>query len=171
MKKHMRIWKRIVIIFFVSSLVTGCDQGTKSLATEYLPKYESTSYLNDIIRIGYIENTGAFLGLGSNLSNELRFLIFVFAVGTFLLSLLIYLVMSPKQNVYSLVALSLVLGGGISNFFDRATNNGAVVDFLNIGLGSIRTGIFNVADMAILLGMFLFIFFKNKPYANEQKNF
>lgn len=49
-----------------------------------------------------------------------------------------------------------MFSGGASNLFDRATNDGAVVDFLNVGVGPVRTGIFNIADMAILLGALLF---------------
>ena len=51
-----------------------------------------------------------------------------------------------------------MFSGGVSNFIDRASNNGAVVDFLNIGIGPIRTGIFNIADVAIMFGFALFIF-------------
>jgi signal peptidase II len=61
-----------------------------------------------------------------------------------------------------LISLTLIFSGGISNFYDRASNNGAVIDFLNVGIGSLRTGIFNVADMAIMLGVFLLLFAKDK---------
>ena len=37
---------------------------------------------------------------------------------------------------------------------------GSVIDFLNVGVGPLRTGIFNVADMAILLGVGIFLFTK-----------
>jgi signal peptidase II len=51
-----------------------------------------------------------------------------------------------------LTALTLFLAGGISNLVDRVTH-GSVVDFMNVGLGPLRTGIFNVADMAIMTGL------------------
>lgn len=158
----MNIWKRILTIILVSTSCVGCDQTTKALATEYLSKNRMDTYFYDVLRIGHTENIGAFLGLGSSLSFEFRFGIFVVAVGVFLFGLLYYLVSNAKQNFYSLVALSLVFSGGISNFYDRVVNNGAVVDFLNVGIGSIRTGVFNVADMAILLGIFIFIFAEQK---------
>jgi signal peptidase II len=71
---------------------------------------------------------------------------------------------SRKLKIIDITALSLFLGGGVSNFYDRATNSGAVIDFLNIGVGSFRTGIFNVADMAIMLGaaILLFVSFKQQ---------
>ena len=78
--------------------------------------------------------------------------------GIFLTSFLLYLVFSSPLNMYTLVGLSCLFSGGASNFVDRAMNNGAVGDFLNFGVGSIRTGIFNVADMAIFVGVALFLF-------------
>ncbi len=158
----MNLWKRILTIILVSISCVGCDQTTKSLAAEYLSKNGMDTYFYDILRIGYTENIGAFLGLGNGLSSEVRFGIFVVVVGLFLFCLLYYLVTNHKQNFYSLVSLSLVFSGGISNFYDRVINNGAVIDFLNIGFGSIRTGVFNVADMAILLGIFVFMFTEKK---------
>jgi signal peptidase II len=164
----MNVWKRILVIFLVTLSCVGCDQGTKLLASEYLPR-QMASYLNDILRLGYTENSGAFLGLGNNLSEQARFWIFVVLVGTFLLALFVYLVSNSKQNLASLIALSLVFSGGISNFYDRVVNNGAVIDFLNIGIGSIRTGIFNVADIAIMLGVVLLLFAQNKNKAAVKK--
>ena len=106
----------------------------------------------------YAENTGAFLGLGTSLPPHLRFLIFTALVGLFLLALLIYLLKSKEMDRLALVALGLVFVGGLSNFIDRALNEGAVVDFLNLGFGGLRTGIFNLADVYIMVGAFLLIF-------------
>jgi len=61
------------------------------------------------------------------------------------------------------IALGLVAGGGISNLIDRLFYDGRVTDFLNIGIGSFRTGIFNLADMAILAGALLLILSRYAP--------
>ena len=87
----------------------------------------------------------------------------------FLLGLLAYLLTSRKLKIIDITALSLFLGGGVSNFYDRATNSGAVIDFLNIGLGSLRTEIFNVADMAIMLGAGILLFVSFKQTKKESK--
>jgi signal peptidase II len=47
--------------------------------------------------------------------------------------------------------VALFVDGGASNLLDRITY-GKVIDFMNVGLGPVRTGIFNVADLAIMLG-------------------
>jgi signal peptidase II len=48
-----------------------------------------------------------------------------------------------------------VVGGGISNLVDRLLYDDGVIDFLSIGVGSFRTGIFNLADVYILVGSFV----------------
>jgi signal peptidase II len=157
----MSILKRVQMILVICLISVGIDQGTKWYASEYLPKFEMTSYWNDMLRIGYAENTGAFLGLGSGMSDSAKFWIFVCAVGVILCALLIYILRTKTQTAYGLASLTLIFSGGISNFYDRSANNGAVIDFLNVGIGPLRTGIFNVADMAIMLGVFLLLFAKD----------
>ena len=152
----MGIWKRISVILLVSLFCIGCDQSSKHVAATHLKGNAMTSYFSDTVRIGYAENRGAFLGIGKNLPKKSRFLIFTVLVGVFLTGFLLYLVFSRPVNLFSLVALSCMFSGGASNFYDRAMNDGAVVDFLNVGIGSLRTGIFNIADMAILFGAMLF---------------
>lgn len=161
----MNTSKRLLTIFSVTLSCIICDQGTKFLASKHLPKNETFSYLNDIIRITYTENMGAFLGLGHHLSEQARFWLLVVLVGAFLSGLFIYLVSKTNHNLVSLIALSLMFSGGISNFHDRVFNHGAVIDFLNIGLGSLRTGIFNVADIAIMLAVVMLFFVKNNTTA------
>lgn len=160
--------KRALMLTIITLISAGIDQGTKWYASNYLPKFEMTSYWADIMRIGYVENTGAFLGLGSGMSDSAKFWIFVCAVGVVLLSLLVYILKNQSQTTFAMGALSLIFSGGISNFYDRALNNGAVIDFLNIGFGSLRTGIFNVADMAIMLGVFLLLFAKEKKLETDK---
>jgi signal peptidase II len=76
--------------------------------------------------------------------------VFVIGTGVALLFAVWVAVRSPV-NEWTLLGLSLFVGGGASNWVDRVTR-GSVIDFLNVGLGSLRTGIFNVADVAIMLG-------------------
>ena len=58
----------------------------------------------------------------------------------------------------TVVAWSLVLSGGLGNLVDRIINDGRVIDFMNIGIGSLRTGIFNVADVYITVGVVVLVF-------------
>jgi signal peptidase II len=79
---------------------------------------------------------------------------------------LCYLLVSPLPRVTA-VALSLICGGGCGNLIDRIAHGGYVIDFLNVGVGGLRTGIFNIADMAIMAGALLMVL----PSAKRDKTF
>jgi len=149
---------RVSIVFILSLGCIGCDQSTKSLAKNVLQFETPKSYLNDTIRIMYTENSGAFLGVGDSLPPLLQTLFFKVMVGLVLCFLLYHLVTADGLNALSVTALTLMFAGGVGNLIDRFTNNGSVVDFLNIGIGPVRTGIFNVADIVVFIGAMLLFF-------------
>ena len=60
--------------------------------------------------------------------------------------------MRARRDVWLLSGASLVLAGGASNWIDRLVR-GSVIDFMNVGIGRLRTGVFNVADVAIMAGV------------------
>ena len=83
-----------------------------------------------------------------------QFWIFTILVGAALVGAAIYLVREAHRiAAVTLIAIALLLGGGIGNLIDRLVNEGRVIDFMNVGIGSLRTGVFNVADMAIMAGV------------------
>lgn len=128
----------------------GCDRITKHLATSALSDAPGRSYLSGLVRLEYAENTGAFLGLGADLPESSRFLLFTVATGLMLLGLIVVTI-RYRWAGWSLVGAAMFVAGGGSNWFDRLTH-GHVVDFLIVGTGSVHTGIFNVADAAMMLG-------------------
>lgn len=139
-------------IFLVAVVIAGCivcDQATKWIAKQYLGPGDLISFAGDLFRLQYAENTGAFLSLGASLPEAWRHIAFTVVVGVFLSGLLLYTIFSAALAPSQLFSLSLLCGGGLSNLIDRAAYHGSVVDFLNVGIGPLRTGIFNVADMAI----------------------
>ena len=154
----MEFKKRVLIIFFILLAVVVCDRITKHVAKQNLQPYEIIRLLNDTVRLQYAENTGAFLSLGSNISEPARYIVFTLLVGIFLGCLLTYLLLSKQLTRLQVMAMSLVLGGGIGNLIDRIAHEGRVFDFMNVGIGSLRTGIFNVADMSITFGVLWFLF-------------
>ncbi|MEJ2043134.1 MAG: signal peptidase II [Reinekea sp.] len=148
-----RLWVVLPVLF----LGVLFDQLTKVWAVSTLKGGPRYTFLSDTIRIAYAENHGAFLGLGNSLTPQTRFWVLTVAVGLFLLGLLLYVFVAKQVDRTSQLALSFIFVGGFSNFIDRAFNNGAVVDFMNVGVGNLRTGIFNVADVYIMIGAFLII--------------
>jgi signal peptidase II len=143
---------RPLLIFLNTLSCIVIDQVSKFVAKQYLQPGDLYSYAGDTLRLQYAENSGAFLGLGATLPDPWRHLIFTVLVGIFLLALLVYLLRSRELASFAIVCLSLVCAGGLSNLIDRIAYEGRVVDFLNVGIGPLRTGIFNVADMAITFG-------------------
>ena len=142
----------IVVVAITLLSCVGCDQATKAVAKEYLARNEVMSFARDTLRLQYAENRGAFLSIGSTLPEKAREVVFTFGIGAIVFGILGYLVFVPALSRPTTIALSLIAGGGLSNLVDRIAYGGYVVDFLNVGLGNFRTGIFNIADVAIVVG-------------------
>ena len=144
----------------------GCDQVSKAAARSFLSSGTVHSYLGDAFRLQLTENPGSFLSLGAALPQHLRFLLFTAVVGLLLLAILGAAIFAKRLDRPRAVALALIAGGGVSNLIDRLWNDGRVTDFLNVGIGAVRTGIFNVADMLILGGA-LALVFANRIWPEE----
>jgi signal peptidase II len=139
------------VIILVACLATiGCDRITKQAAATILADSPDRSYLADTVRLTYAENLGGFLSVGAGLSVEHRMLVFSVATGVLLLGLTVAAIRGRWEGL-RLLGAALIVSGGASNWIDRVTT-GSVVDFLNVGIGPLRTGIFNAADVAILVG-------------------
>lgn len=154
----MSTTKRLLLILTILFSCVGCDQATKSVAKAYLSETHAIVLLGDTIRLQVAKNYGAFLSLGASVGKASRGIAMSVVVGLVLAALLAYLFISKPQNPIVGVSIALVVGGGVSNLIDRLRYGGYVVDFLNVGIGPVRTGIFNVADMAIMLGVVLWAF-------------
>ena len=147
----------------------GCDRVTKHLATSALAGEPSRSYLADTIWIGYTENRGGFLSVGAGLPPGVRTLIFTCLTGLMLVALSV-LAMRHRWHGWPAIGVALFIAGGVSNWIDRVVH-GSVVDFLNVGIGPIRTGVFNVADMAIMLGAVIVVIgFRHASEGPSTKN-
>ena len=147
-------FKRILALLVVLVLCVGFDQVTKSIAQRTLSGMPAQTLAAGLLRLEYTENPGAFLSLGAKLSDDARFWIFTVMVALLLIGLLVFAFrMSPNTPFLIILAIALVVGGGLSNLIDRLVNEGRVVDFMQLGIGPLRTGVFNVADVAIMGGL------------------
>lgn len=147
---------RLCLILFLLVSVVGCDQATKVVIRDTLDVGASLSYLGDLVRIEHAQNPGAFMSAGAALPALWRFWIFNIMVGGFLLALGSILFSRAPRTAPMVIGLALVLGGGLGNLIDRILY-GSVTDFLIVGYGALRTGIFNIADMGIVLGIGLIL--------------
>lgn len=146
--------KRVVLILATLFVCVGCDQKTKSIARESLRGAEAKSFLDDTFRLDYAENPGGFLSLGNSLPIRWRTGIFSFGASIGIAATLLYALFATHTGGIRILALSLICAGGVGNLIDRWTL-GYSTDFLNVGIGPLRTGIFNMADVALTAGCFL----------------
>lgn len=141
-------------IFVLATLAClGCDQFTKEVARVHLHGVGPASYVFGTVELWLVENPGAFLGLGSTLPKLVRELSLQVAIPITLVVLSIVFLRQPGLPLAHAVALALVVGGGAGNWIDRVTREGTVTDFVRVGIGPLHTGIFNLADVAILTGV------------------
>jgi signal peptidase II len=149
---------RVLILLFVLISCVGCDQATKFVARQTLATAPVQEYAGGLFRLVYAENPGAFLSLGSTLPDGARFWVFVVFAATLLAGVgwfaLRFLQQTPMMVT---IAIALVIGGGLGNLIDRIVHDGRVVDFMQVGFPWLRTGVFNVADMAIMAGVGLML--------------
>jgi signal peptidase II len=150
--------RRFLLILAVLVSCVGCDQTSKLVAKAYLPDTARVSLLGDGIRLEIARNYGAFLSLGESLPQPWRSMLLSAGVALVLVALIAYALFQSSTNVLIVPALGMVAGGGLSNLIDRWVYGGYVLDFLNVGIGPVRTGIFNVADVCIMVGVFLLLF-------------
>lgn len=149
------------LCFLVSCV--GCDQLTKQVAISRLKGQPPASFCRDVVRLQYAENPGAFLGLGGQMPGAARWLMLVVVNGAITVAIAGFLVVHRTMSPTGFTACAFLLAGALGNLIDRVRLDGLVVDFLNLGVGPVRTGIFNVADVAITSGAMLLAFSTYSP--------
>ncbi|MHB1415675.1 MAG: signal peptidase II [Chloroflexota bacterium] len=153
----MNFRQRAVLLLGVTALCVGADQTAKQIAATYLQHSPALSFVGDLFRLQYAENPGSFLSLGAGLPEYLRSLLLVGGLGLFLAALFGYALFSGQFGRLMLVGIAFVLGGGVGNWLDRVLNGSQVIDFMNVGIGPVRSGVFNFADLFIEVGVALVI--------------
>lgn len=149
----MRARTKILLFCIIGIAFISCDRVTKNLAKTHLMNHPDISYLHNTIKLQYAENTGAALNLGDSLPKALSFWLLSIMPLALMVALVVYTFKNlDKLNVLKLVALALIFAGGIGNVIDRLFFDRHVTDFMNVGIMNLRTGIFNVADMAVTAG-------------------
>lgn len=159
----MRQITRICLVALTLFGCVGCDQISKEIARTYLASGVSHSFWHDTFRLVRADNAGAFLSLGDKLPEHARTIIFTGVVGILSLGALLGALWTRGLGRLQVAALSLIAAGGFGNWIDRLTREGQVTDFLNVGVGPVRTGIFNVADMILMGGLILLAFARGRP--------
>jgi signal peptidase II len=108
-------------------------------------------------------NPGAFLSLGAGLPPQVKQLIFIVGVAAVVCWAGYWAWKNWNHSLRKAAPLFLIALGGTGNLIDRVFRDGHVVDYMVVNVGSLHTGVFNLADIAITLGALLLMvdLFKN----------
>lgn len=179
-----------ISVFIIITVVLILDQVTKYLARIFLQPVYSVPILGDFFRLTYVENPGIAFGL--RIENKVFFTV----LSIIAVIVIFYYLFLLKQHTVLRFAFALILGGAFGNLIDRFLF-GRVVDFLDFeffdihistfsflfidfsGFHMYRWPVFNVADIAVTVGMILIIinaifdrkhFPKELPHESPQEN-
>ena len=135
----------IAVLFGVLLL----DISTKLLVQKHFFLYQQMDIIGEYVRLTYIYNPGAAFGI--HLGEHSRFIFLVLSL--IALGALVGMYwFTPVADRVRLISISLICGGAVGNLIDRIRSESGVVDFIDVGVGTIRWPVFNVADVAVTTG-------------------
>lgn len=141
--------------FVLAIIIIVADLYTKHIANtilEFAQPHEVTSFFNFTL----LYNHGAAFSLLSNDQTSWQMIMFSI-ISLVAAAILTYLIIKQPNNAKTnLLSFSLILGGALGNFYDRAFQ-GYVIDFLDFHIGNYHWPAFNIADSAITCGVILLI--------------
>lgn len=141
----MNTKKVLKIVITVCIIIIAIDQLSKFLITQFIP----STVGNEYFAIEITENTGMAFGFNSgNTKNIFLSLVVIFIIISFIRN------QREQLELKVLVAISMALGGGISNIIDRIFRGG-VLDFIKV----LFIPNFNIADLCICIGWILIVVF------------
>lgn len=151
----MLLWILIVVAGIV------IDQLSKYLVLEHLTKIPTLPLIENVLHFTYVENRGAAFGM----LKDSRWVFMVLSTVA-IVAVLGYLILKRPADKLLVIALSLVVSGGIGNMIDRIFL-GYVVDFIDVRL--IDFYVFNIADSCITVGACLMILYMILSEIKEYK--
>ena len=137
--------KKILFIVFIILISICIDQIVKQVIIKNILN-SSIEIINGVLNFTYVENTGGAYGIGSN--NILMFII----INVIIIGILMKFVISKRDEINNalLIAISLIIAGGIGNLIDRIFR-GYIIDFIDIN-PVFKYPVFNIADIFVVTG-------------------
>lgn len=161
---------RIGVFCWLSLSLISWDKVSKELAKTHLRDRPVRSYLDDTIRLLYVENTGAAMSFADHLKPQLGFWLLGILPLVILLGLFTYVVMHVHEmRMARMIGFSLIFAGGMGNILDRLVFDRHVTDFMNLGIQNFRTGIFNFADVWITIGVISLLVWRESRSAKSDQ--
>ena len=156
------------VLLLLLTLNFGCDQISKKIVRSEISDYEHISIIKDRFTLTKVENSGAFLSLGDDMPYIFRLIILTGLPLMFLAYGLYFLFTKRNLPISMQIALCFLIGGGIGNLYDRIVH-GSVTDFMHMDLYLFQTGVFNFADISIMIGVVVLLVqsFRSKMVKEE----
>lgn len=150
-------------LYIISIMIIAIDQITKFLAINCLPFQKQHILIPNFFSLTYTKNTGgAFSVFRGNVV-----LLCIIGILIFI-GILIYIKKNPPQKNIEIFAFASILGGLCGNLIDRIFRKG-VIDFFDFKILNYDYPIFNIADIAIVLGIILMILLEMREKQHESK--
>lgn len=133
------------------------DQGAKILVRVYVPLYQSSILLPNLLDLTHVRNKGVSFSFLGDLSADFRVPLLI-GISVLALGVLGYYWWQQRRalNALSHFAFQLILGGAIGNLIDRALF-GAVTDFLHFRFYTTSFFVNNIADILISAGVVAYL--------------
>ena len=139
--------KKIILISILTLVV---DIFTKQLVINTMFEHQSISIIKDFFSITFAKNTGVAF---SFLEGKVPLIIIMTSI---VIILILKYIKSTNPDKYETICYGLIIGGAIGNLIDRIIY-GYVIDFLDFNLLGYPFPIFNLADTAIVIGIFILL--------------
>lgn len=151
------------ILLLTALVILVADQLTKALVVANVAVGERVNLIGDLVQVWHAQNRGASFSLLQGAS--LLFLV----VSILSVGMVVYFHRALRTRGWWLhLVLGVILGGTLGNFVDRL-RQGAVTDWLSIGIGDLRWPTFNVADSSLVVGIGILVLYLllDRPDARE----
>ncbi len=157
------------LLIFILLLNIGCDQVSKIVIRQQVEYNENINIIKNHVILTKVENSGAFLSAGDNLPDFIRIILLIILPLIVLSFGLFYLFTQSRLPRRFQIGLCFLIGGGVGNIYDRIIF-GSVTDFLHIDFLLFRTGIFNLADVSIMIGIGILFLYSFKEKVTQPAN-
>lgn len=142
--------------FVLSALVFALDRWSKTWVQDTFPTGAMRAVIDGFFDLTHLQNTGIAFGVLSGSDSCLRLIVLSGFAVLAAVGVVVFSARTPASEKRTHVALALLLGGALGNLYDRVTA-GYVTDFLYFHLGGYYWPAFNVADIAISVGVGLMV--------------
>lgn len=149
--------KKLLYLISICTFILIADQVTKIYVHSNFTLHESKPVVEGFFSFTYVRNPGAAFGMLRDAPDFFRRAFFLSITPIALFVLFYFLLTVRDEDDIQIAAISLVFSGAIGNYIDRVRFQ-YVIDFLDFYIGSTHYPAFNVADISIVCGVFMWFY-------------